>query len=97
MIRTLALTFEFEATEFRDVDGEICPPDPLGEAMDMVNAYKRCGGIFVEARLDGELLIDKDGNAADEVKKLVQYELFMREQEKEIRFMAQAKMSKAIL
>lgn len=82
MKRKLELILEFDDGPWFSADMEEWnPTDPLAYAMDQVNsAIPHINGDvhFVEAKLDGELLINRNGETLDEVKSLaLQYNIFM--------------------
>lgn len=85
MKRTLTITFEIDdAPELDDDTGLECPTDIVAYAMDLVNEMASIGlagdNTFVDAKLDGEVLVDGAGYVSEEVKKRDrQHRAFLRE------------------
>ena len=82
MKRTITLTFQFDDDPwFDERENQWHPTDAHAYAMDQVNGVLTFIGYtvdFAEARLDGQLLADQNGNAPEEIKRLEkQYPLFM--------------------
>lgn len=72
MKRTLTITFEFDDGSWMDEEtGKEYPPiDAIAYAMEHVNRsvpYANCDE-FVDAKLDGEVLVDRRGYISDEVR-----------------------------
>lgn len=83
MKRTLTITFEFDDAPWIDKEtGDMYPTDAIAYAMDHVNRsvpYASCDE-FVDAKLDGEILVDRTGYVSEEVKKReVQHRAFLKE------------------
>lgn len=85
MKRTLTLTFEFDdAPQLDEETGLQEPTDAIAYAMDLVNEMASlglsCETSFVEANLDGEVLVDGNGFISEEVKmREVQHRAFLKE------------------
>lgn len=83
MKRKLTITFEFDDAPWVDEETkEEHPTDAIAYAMDHVNRSVPYAAIdeFVEAKLDGEVLVDGNGYVSDEVKKREpQYRAYQRE------------------
>ena len=85
MKKTLTLTFEFDdGPEFDEETGLEHPTDAVAYAMDHVNEMASlglsCRISFVEAKLDGEVLVDGSGYVSEEVKKReAQHRAFRKE------------------
>jgi len=72
MKRTLTLTFEFDDSSLVFIeDGEEYLTDAFAFAMDQVNGVVpyAAGANFVDAKLDGDILVDGNGYVSDEVKR----------------------------
>ncbi len=71
MTRTLTITFKFDDGPWIEKEtGEEHPTDAIAYAMDLVNGsvpYANCDE-FIEAKLDGAVLVDRSGYISDEVK-----------------------------
>lgn len=84
MKRTLTMTFEFDdGPWFAKDEGVWYPTDAVAYAMDLVNeaAPWVCGEDihFVDAKLDGEVLVDGSGYVSEDVKKReVQHRAFLK-------------------
>lgn len=86
MKRTLTLTFEFDdGPQLDEETGLQEPTDAVAYAMDLVNetasmALSSDIVAFIDAKLDGEVLVDGNGFVSEEVKKRNrQYRAFQRE------------------
>ena len=82
MKRTLTITFEFDDGPWKDDNGVEHPTDAVAYAMDMVNEAVPCAypKDFIDAKLDGEVLVDSNGYICEEVKKREQqHQAFLRE------------------
>ena len=79
MKRTLTLTFEYNDSWFDNNSEDPEINTPLGYAMDnVINSILSSDISFIDAKLDGHLLIDKEGNAPGKVKQLQQYLKFVK-------------------
>ena len=83
MKRTLTITFEFDDAPWVDKETkEEYPTDAIAYAMDHVNRsvpFAACEE-FVNAKLDGEVLVDRNGYISEEVKQReIQYQRFKRD------------------
>lgn len=84
MKRILTLTFEFDDGPWKDEDsGKEYPADAVAYAMDQVNsaASMVCPDVaFIDAKLDGDVLVDGNGFVSEEVKKRDrQHRAFLKE------------------
>ena len=82
MKRTLTLTFEFDDGPWIDRDtGKKYPTDAIAYAMDQVNdTLPRVCVDFVDAKLDGEILVDGAGYVSEDVQKHeAQHRAFLKE------------------
>ena len=80
MKRTVTITIEFDDGPWFDTEREeYFPTDDIAYAMDKVNAVvPRIGDEFVVAKLDDEVLVDRNGYVSEEVKKReAEYQYFM--------------------
>lgn len=75
MRRTLTITFEFEDGQTDGIESK-GPSKPLRKALEIASCAFGVEG-FTHAKLDGNLLMDKDGNAPDEVMLLPEYARYL--------------------
>lgn len=81
MKRMLTITLEFDDSPWLDEDeGKEYATDAIAYAMDQVNTCVEQAFVdFVDAKLDGTLLVDARGYASDDVKeRTVQHSRFLR-------------------
>lgn len=70
MKRLLTVTMEFEDNPYDEETGQNITFDVLDYAMDIICESTSGLADLVDAKLDGELLVDRNGFVSEEVKKL---------------------------
>ena len=70
MKRLLTITMEFEDNPYDEETGQNITFDVVDFAMDIVCQSTSGLANLVDAKLDGELLVDRNGFVSEEVKKL---------------------------
>lgn len=81
-MREITITFELDDEPWVDDEGETYIHDVPTEALDIVIGAIEGGDIgfkrFIDAKVDGELLVDGDGYASDAAKGSIRYGGFQR-------------------